>query len=202
MLHRAPGLPLTVLRAAQVVGDSETGETDRLDGPYPLIAYVIGHGEDEVALPLPARADARLGMIPVNFLVKAGTLLGESPAALGETLQLSIKDPVTARVLVERVAELCDKGTVMGLAPAPLGKTLLRHQSSRAFAPYIAALSDWLSTSVRHDDTRGNLLLDAVGLERPSLASILPSMIEHTRARVRAGRFDAPDAEEATSVVA
>ena len=59
-----------------------------------------------------------------------------------------------------------------------------------------------MTTPVRHDDTRANLLLEAVGLERPDLASILPGMIEHVRARVRAGRFDAPDAEEAASVVA
>ncbi len=201
MLRRAPGLPLTVIRAAQVVGDSVSGETDRLDGPYPLIAFVVGSDAEDVALPLPARADARLEMIPVDFLVKAGVLLGESPAALGETLHLSIKDPVTARVLVERVAALCDKGIVMGLAPAPIGMTLMRHQSSRGFAPHLAALQDWITTPVRHDDTRANSLLEAVGLERPDLATILPCMIEHVRARVRAGRLDAPDAEEAASVV-
>jgi thioester reductase-like protein len=202
MLRRAPGLPLTVLRAAQVVGDSVSGETDRLDGPYPLVAYVVGSDEEDVALPLPARADARLEMIPVDFLVKAGVLLGESPAALGETLHLSIKDPVTARLFIERVAALCDKGVVMGLAPASLGKTLMRQPNSRGFGPHLGALHDWITTPVRHDDTRSNLLLEAVGLERPDLASILPGMIEHVRARVRAGRFDAPDAEEAASVVA
>ncbi len=116
--------------------------------------------------------------------------------------QLTIKDPVIARVFVERVAELCDKGVVMGLAPAALSKTLLRHHASRGLGQHLAALSDWMTTPVRHDDTRANLLIEAVGLERPDLASILPSMIEHVRARVRAGRFEAPDAEEAASVVA
>ena len=202
MLRRAPGLPLTVLRAAQVVGDSASGETDRLDGPYPLIAYVVGSTEEDVALPLPARADARLEMVPVDFLVKAGVAFGESPAALGETAQLTIKDPVIPRVFVERVAELCDKGVVMGLAPAALNKTLLRHHGSRGLGQHLAALSDWMTTPVRHDDSRANLLIEAVGLERPDLASILPGMIEHVRARVRAGRFEAPDAEEAASVVA
>jgi thioester reductase-like protein len=202
MLKRAPGLPLTVLRAAQVVGDSESGETDRLDGPYPLIAYVVGTDEEDVALPLPARADARLEMIPVDFLAKAGILLGESPAALGETLHLSIQDPVTARVFVERAASLCEKGVVMGLAPAPLGKTLSRHHASRVFGRYVAALNDWITTPVRHDDARAKRLLEAVNLERPELDAILPKMVEHVRARVRAGRFEAPDAAEATSVVA
>ena len=114
------------------------------------------------ALPLPARADAQLEMIPVDFLVKAGALLGESPAALGETLHLSIKDPVTARVFVGRIAELCDKGIVLGLSPSPLARTLLRAGTSRSLAPHLDALSQWMTTQVRHDDTRAREVLAAI----------------------------------------
>lgn len=201
MLRRAEGLPVTVLRAAQLVGDSVTGETERLDGPYPLIAYVLGTEGPDVALPLPSRADARLEMTPVDFLVKAGALLGESPVARGETLHLSIKDPAPARVFVERVAELCDKRIMMGLPPASITKTLLRNPSTRAFGRHLSALSDWLTTPVRHDDARARRLLEAVGLEPPTLEAILPSMVEYMRERVRSGSFDAPDALEATSLV-
>jgi len=45
MLQRVrPSLPLTIVRSAQVVGDSKSGEFDRLDGPYPLLAFLASRG--------------------------------------------------------------------------------------------------------------------------------------------------------------
>jgi thioester reductase-like protein len=202
MLKRAEDLPLTVIRAAQIVGDSRTGEADRLDGPYPLIAFVVGSSGEDVAFALPAKADARLTMLPVDFLAAAGIAFGESQAAVGQTLHLAAAGSVSARELVERVAELCDKRVVWGLGPAPLTRTLMRNPGSRLLARHFRALQDWLTTSVRYDDTRADALLFSVGLERPELSEFLPSMIEHVRARVKAGAFDPPDAQEASAVVA
>ena len=68
--RRQKNIPIAVLRPTMVVGDSQTGEADRLEGPYLLILLILAAPPD-FALPLPGRGDVPLNLVPIDFVTKA-----------------------------------------------------------------------------------------------------------------------------------
>jgi thioester reductase-like protein len=187
MLHRArPNLPLTILRSAQVVGDSKSGEFDRLDGPYPLLAF-LASAPGEVALPLPASADATLHLVPADFVAAAAVVLGAHPRAEGKTAHLVDPRPMSARRFIELSAELSGKRLLPGLAPAPLTKTLRNNPGLRPLAGQLRPLQSLLTTPVTYDDRVALELLAGSGIECPPLEAYLPVLVQEVQARARSG---------------
>ncbi len=193
MLQRAtPSLPLTIVRAAQVVGDSHSGEFDRLDGPYPVLAF-LASAPQEVALPLPASVDAALHLIPVDYVAAAGVRLADDERAEGTTLQLVDARPMSARRFVELSAELSGKRLVPGLAPAPITKTLRGNPGLRLLANQLRPLQSLLTTPVSYDDRVAMQLLAGSGIECPPLETYLPVLVREVQARARSATlFDEP----------
>ncbi len=93
-------VPTTIYRPAIVVGDSQTGETQKFDGPYYMLR-VIALGERR-HLPIPqfGRAEAPFNVVPVDFVVDALMAASTQPEAAGQTLHLVDPEPVTAAELL------------------------------------------------------------------------------------------------------
>ena len=67
----AAGLPATIYRPAIVVGDSRTGETQKFDGPYFIIQWLLRQPRYAV---LPLAGDptlTRVNVVPRDFIVAA-----------------------------------------------------------------------------------------------------------------------------------
>src|SRR6478735_2814321 len=64
-------VPTTILRPSTIVGDSETGEIDRMEGPYLLILLMLSSPVD-LRVPLPGRGDVPLHLVPIDYVVDAG----------------------------------------------------------------------------------------------------------------------------------
>ena len=118
-------LPLTILRPGIVVGDSVTGEIDKLDGPYYLIV-LISTNLLQMRVPLPGRGTAPLHLAPIDFVVDAGYRLSCDERAAGRTFHLTDPNPLPARRVYELVAELSEGKLARGFLPAGLARTLLR----------------------------------------------------------------------------
>src|SRR3954471_17228333 len=92
-------VPTTILRPAIVVGDSQTGETEKFDGPY-FILRTISRAE---RMPRPVmqfgRAAATFNVVPVDYVVDAMAAVAHLPETLGETLHLVDVDPLSTREL-------------------------------------------------------------------------------------------------------
>src|SRR5204863_408495 len=63
-------LPISVMRPATIVGDSQTGEIDRLDGPYYLMVLIATNASG-LRLPILGRGDAPLHLVPIDYVVDA-----------------------------------------------------------------------------------------------------------------------------------
>src|SRR6201999_2261702 len=94
---RAPmnRLPIAVVRPSIVVGDSQTGEIDRFDGPYLLILLIVT-SPAEIALPLPSRGDAPLNLVPADYVARAARAIGLDSRAPGRTFHIVDPAPLTA----------------------------------------------------------------------------------------------------------
>src|SRR6202012_1406752 len=93
-------LPVTVLRPGIIVGDSRTGEIDKVDGPYYLLVLIVS-SPIAVDLPLPGRGSAPLNLVPVDFVVAAAVALPRDPRAAGGTFHLTDPAPFAARTVYE-----------------------------------------------------------------------------------------------------
>jgi thioester reductase-like protein len=118
-------LPVTIVRPGIIVGDSETGEIDKFDGPYSLILAAVS-GERGLRLPLPARGSAPLHLVPIDFVIAAGHLLGADARAAGRTFHLTDPNPLPAHRVFSLVAELARVRPPANLLPNGLARTLLK----------------------------------------------------------------------------
>ncbi len=88
-----PRVPIAVVRPSIVVGDSQTGEIDRFDGPY-LLMLLIVTSPAEIALPLPGRGDTPLNLVPADYVARAVRAIGLDPRSPG---RLDVVDPAPYR---------------------------------------------------------------------------------------------------------
>ncbi|MGM0684563.1 MAG: SDR family oxidoreductase [Halobacteriota archaeon] len=109
----ADGLPATVYRPAIAVGDSRTGETDKLDGPYNLLRLLSAQPERlAFAFSIPAAAETELNVVPRDYVVDAIAELSGRPETVGETYQLCDPDPLTVPAFVAVLSDAADRRTV------------------------------------------------------------------------------------------
>src|SRR5262249_46558403 len=118
-------LPITILRPGIIVGDSQTGEIDKFDGPYYLLVLIVSSPVD-VSLPLPGRGNSPLNLVPIDFVVDAAVALADDPRAAGGTFHLTDPCPFSARAVYEIVAQRAERKAPRGVIPTSLARALLK----------------------------------------------------------------------------
>jgi len=88
-------IPTTVFRPAVVVGDSQTGQTDKFDGPYVLILFFREVRHLIYWMPNLGFETTRLNCVPVDFVTTVLGKVGLSDEFIGRTLQIADSDPPT-----------------------------------------------------------------------------------------------------------
>ena len=102
--HESEGLvrttcrvPWRIYRPGIVVGDSETGEIDKIDGPYYFFKLIQKMRRAMPAwMPAIGLEGGRLNMVPVDYVVKAMDYLAHKPRLDGRCLHLT--DPKPMRI--------------------------------------------------------------------------------------------------------
>ena len=87
-------MPTTIYRPAVVTGDVATGETQKYDGPYYVLRWLLKQPTVAV-LPVPGDPErARVNIVPRDFVIDAIDALATAKAARGKLL--SPRRPVAA----------------------------------------------------------------------------------------------------------
>ncbi len=176
---RADGLPTTIYRPAIAVGDSETGETQKYDGPYFVLQWLLRQGD--VAI-LPSVANLRkceVNLVPRDFVVDAIDYLSGLDRSEDTVYHLSDPSPPTAAELVRIFAEVTDKRVVTVPLPFRVAKGSLER---------VPGLYDWMRIEpeainyFRHPTryTCANTRRDLAesGIECPSLSAYAETLVE------------------------
>jgi thioester reductase-like protein len=173
-------LPITVLRPGVIVGDSQTGEIDKFDGPYYLLVLIVSSPLD-VHLPLPGRGSAPLNLVPIDFVVNAAVTLSRDPRAEGRTLHLTDPCPFAARTVYELVAQRADRKPPRGVIPATLAKALLKapglERLARAPLAFLEAFNHLALYNCRHTLE----LLEGSGVRCPPFDSYVDHLVKFVR---------------------
>lgn len=183
-------LPIAILRPTIVVGDSRTGEVDRLDGPYFLVLLLLTSPPD-LALPLPGRGEAALNLVPIDYVVRAARAIGRDPRAPGRTFHVGDPSPVTVRRVFDLVAAAAGRRGPRGFIPANITKALLRTPGLDRFLKSPRALLETLATPVIYSVRGTTELLADTSIRCPPLESYIERLVDYVQLRLRERREQA-----------
>jgi len=183
----AKDVPTIVLRPGTVIGDSVSGDVDRLDGPYLLVLLLLT-SPAELAVPLPTHGDALLHLVPVDYVARAAVTIGRDPRAIGQTFHLVDPAPLTVRRTFELVARAAGRRLPRGFIPANLTKALLRTPGLERFVKSPRAFLDQLATHVQYSARNTEAILSGTGIHAPAFETYVDLMVSYVRERVLAER--------------
>jgi nucleoside-diphosphate-sugar epimerase len=180
-------LPITVLRPGMIVGDSRTGEIDRLDGPYYLMVP-IATNESGVRLPLVGRGDTPLHLVPIDYVTDAAWQIGRAEGSAGKTFHIVDPAPLTARQFFDAVAEHAHTEKPRGHIPRPIARAVLRTPGLSKLGRGPLAFIDQFDHAVHYDQTNTQQALADTPVRCPPLLDYLPVLVRHVLAVTRPER--------------
>lgn len=118
--QRRDEIPTTIYRPGVAVGDSETGETQKYDGPYAFLEALADQGSNAV-VPTPRGAStAEFNIVPRDYVVDALSYLSGIDESEGKVYHLADPDPPTTTELVETFGDALGKDRTV-VVPYPKG---------------------------------------------------------------------------------
>jgi nucleoside-diphosphate-sugar epimerase len=180
-------VPVAVVRPTTVVGDSVTGEVDRLDGLYLLVLLIMAAPAD-LAIPMPGRGDAPLNIVPVDFVIRAAHAIGRSRLAPRRTFHIADPHPLSARRVFDLIARAAGRRAARGHIPSNLAKALLRTPGIERFVRSPRAFVEQLMTPVRYDARNAEMVLAGSDIVCPPFDSYVDVLVAAVQDRIRERR--------------
>ncbi|HET9876065.1 MAG TPA: SDR family oxidoreductase [Mycobacterium sp.] len=104
LVRSAPGLRYRVYRPAVVVGDSHTGEMDKIDGPYYFFGLLARLAVLPGFTPMVLPDTGRTNIVPVDYVVDALVELMHTEGRDGQTFHLTAPKTIGLRQIYRGVA--------------------------------------------------------------------------------------------------
>lgn len=126
LVRSTPGLRYRVYRPAVVVGDSQTGEMDKIDGPYYFFGVLARLAALPRFTPMMLPDSGRTNVVPVDFVVEALVHLMHAEGRDGETFHLTAPKTVGLRDIYRGVAAEAGLPPLRGSLPRATAAPVLR----------------------------------------------------------------------------
>ena len=176
--HSMDRIPTTIYRPAIVVGDSQSGETQKFDGPYYILRTVSRALKMKSPIPQFGKAGAPFNVVPVDFVIDALLAGAAEPTAEGETLHLVDPDPITASELARTLScEYAGKEPAYKVPPKAVELSLRSKAVRKAFHGAPSESIVYLNHPVRFDTRRASDLLARRGLRCPRFEEYVGPMV-------------------------
>jgi thioester reductase-like protein len=176
----ADGLAATIYRPSIVVGDSRTGETQKYDGPYYLIRYLLrcpGVG----LVPRIGRPSSReLNVVPRDYVVDAIDYLSRDAGAVGETYQLCDPAPPSVATWYRLLADATGRRTLRIPTTQGLARRALSVPAVRERTGIEPAAVDYLTHPTRYTAATARRDLPS-DVSPPPVGSYLGRLVDYVR---------------------
>jgi thioester reductase-like protein/NADP-dependent 3-hydroxy acid dehydrogenase YdfG len=126
LVRSATGLRMRVYRPAVVVGDSRTGEMDKVDGPYYFFGLLRKLAVLPRFTPMVLPDTGRTNIVPVDFVVDAIVELMHADGRDGQTFHLTAPKTIGLRGIYRGVAEAAGLPPLRGSLPGAAATPFLR----------------------------------------------------------------------------
>lgn len=177
------GQPSSIYRPSVVVGDSRTGATQKYDGPYALIKWMLRWAR---FAPVPVLGDPTthyLNVVPQDFVVDAIDVLSALDASEGQVYQLADPSPPSIDQMLRMLGQATRTQPVTLRLPLALARGALRHVPGLAkwsnFEPESLAYFSHPTTYGTSEATRD---LSGSDVSCPPFASYADRLVDFVRA--------------------
>lgn len=174
-VRKRTGLPCTIYRPSVVVGDSKSGETQKFDGPYFVMQWILRQPRIAV-LPTPTGAKRfRFNCVPRDFIINA---IDQLSIVGGQCYQLADPSPLTVDEIINAIARATQRTIVripMPMALAKLGAPMLR--IPRPAVDYFTHPTSYDTTNAQRD----------LGFAPPHFSEYAARLVEFARAHPEIG---------------
>jgi len=122
------GLPTTIYRPSIVVGDSQTGATQKYDGPYYIIQLLMRQPRVLALLTvLPGSASVEFNIVPSDYVINAMAHLSRLQESEGKVYQLCDPNVGSLDELLKSITEATGRLTVRLPLTKGLAKFAIKH---------------------------------------------------------------------------
>ncbi|HEX6343174.1 SDR family oxidoreductase [Umezawaea sp.] len=176
---REQAVPWRVYRPGAVVGDSRTGEIDKVDGPYYFFSALAAVAHAPAWLPLLGPNAGATNLVPVDFVVAALDRLVHADVEPGSTFHLTAPEPQPVTEVYNALARAAGAPRIALTTPVPLPtRTGAIGTAVLAELGVPAAVLPHLTTSADFDSTATRAV---TGLEPPAFDTYAKSLWHYWR---------------------
>ena len=177
------GLSATIYRPSVVVGDSVTGATQKYDGPYYVLQWLLR--QPRTALMPVVKDDRRreFNMVPRDYVVDAIATLSGRLASLGRTYALADAAPLAVDELLALLARATDRRLVRVPLRLGLAKAMLDHLPGAARLLRIPSEAlDYFVHPTHYDTANTRRDLAESGVACPPVSAYVDRLVAFIRA--------------------
>ena len=176
------GLPATIYRPSIVVGDSTTGATQKYDGPYFVVRWILK--QPWVAV-LPTVGDPRahlLNVVPRDFVIPAVAHLSGLERSRGRVYHIADPAPATVDEVIDSIARATRRrivrvGLPLGLAKAAIDRVPGVHE----LMGIPSAAIDYFVHPTTYATDQAQADLAQSGLSVPPFSSYVDRLVQFVR---------------------
>ena len=182
------GMPATIYRPSIVVGDSVTGETQKYDGPYFAIQWLLRQKRLAVMPVIGRPGETQFNVVPRDFVVDAITWLSGLARSRGATYALADPEPLTVDGLLRAMAEHTERTMVR--VPLPLGVAKWSIEQMPGVYELLRIPStavDYFVHPTRYDTSAATAALSGSGIACPRFTDYAPALVRFMRAHPEVG---------------
>lgn len=181
------GLPCTIYRPGVVVGNSHTGETQKFDGPYFVLQWLMRQPGRFAILPTIFAKDCSsdhcaLDVVPSDFVVKSIVYLSQKEEAKNHVFQLADPMPLRVPEILQEFERVLHKKIIKIPLPLGLARFALKHIPflERWMGVPHSALNYFANPS-HYDVTNTQKALQGSGIVIPHFKVYLPHLVSYMR---------------------
>jgi NAD(P)-dependent dehydrogenase (short-subunit alcohol dehydrogenase family) len=188
LVREAAGLTWRIYRPSAVVGDSVTGEIDKIDGPYYLFGMIAALAKLPTGFPMAVPALGSTNIVPVDYVTAALVALALTPGLDGRTFHLGSPRPQPIREVYSALARAAGAPEARATLPGKPADAFLHSESAPVSTIRKVALrkfgipsvmADHLTFPFEFDTGQTREALRGKGIDVPDLESYAPALWNH-----------------------
>lgn len=185
---RMTRIPSTVYRPSVVVGDSVSGATQKFDGPYFVLQWLLRQPKIAV-LPVAGRPSRyTFNCVPRDFVMNAMEYLSGLKTNAGKTYALADPAPLTVDETIDTMAAAAERKVIRVPMPKSMAKGALRYVPGVYRLMRIPpAAVDYFVHPTTYDTTNTTADLAGSGIVAPRLRDYAPRLAAFVRAHPEIG---------------
>ncbi|MCV7155453.1 SDR family oxidoreductase [Mycolicibacterium pyrenivorans] len=184
LVRTVDGLRYRIYRPAVVVGDSKTGEMDKIDGPYYFFGLLARLAMLPKFTPMMLPDTGRTNIVPVDFVVEAITALMRLDGRDGQTFHLTAPKTIGLRGIYRGIAPAAGLPPLIGSLPRAAATPFLQMTGRAKILRNMVAtqlgipgeILDVVDLAPTFTSERTEEALQGTGITAPEFASYAPQL--------------------------